>query len=229
MGVFLLPVSVLIQDRNFVLELTGTLSSLGYLVQVFSGAHELELSLRQPERRIVVLDTDAHAGSEHALIRGLAGIPGARVIALSSRAGLEDRVSGLESGADLYFAKPVAADELVAAIRAVQRRGHKTPTATAGAWMLFSRFRQVRSPAGESHALTEMESRVLGILAQSAPEVCSRKALIEGLGYDYLQYDERCLESCVSRLRKKLSAGTGENLLRSVRGGYYFVGIISVL
>ena len=147
------------------------------------------------------------------------------VIILTARVQHEDRILGLNAGADDYLPKPFEPDELLARIRAVLRRsdtaGRKGGTEmTIGDVRINSSTREVWL-AGSAVELTEMEFDLLAILMRSAGRVISRDeitlALFERAATPY----DRILDVHISHLRKKLEGG--RSLIRTIRGvGYVF-------
>jgi DNA-binding response OmpR family regulator len=93
-----------------------------------------------------------------------------------------------------------------------------------GAWRLNVTELELFTPNGKLIPLSFSECCVLKVAANTNGKLVSRKALIEALGHDYWQYDERCLETLMSRLRRKLAAYDPESFpVRGVRGrGYWF-------
>jgi len=148
------------------------------------------------------------------------------IIMLTARTHLEDRVIGLETGADNYLCKPVDMRELVSVVRARARCIKPTRTESPdGFWRVHTSDWALSSPSGEQISLTGSEYQLLHHLATSTAHGASRAELIAALGQDDLDYDERRLEILVSRLRRKIAAVVaGRNLIRSQRKqGYAFV------
>ncbi|MFZ5722328.1 MAG: response regulator transcription factor [Pseudomonadota bacterium] len=152
--------------------------------------------------------------------------PETGIVILSARGLIDDKLHGLSLGADAYLVKPVDLRELIAVVASVGRR----VAGRNGAWQLDTTRREVISPAGAAASLTHTEYLLMLQLAQAAPEVASRRALVEALGHDFMQFDERRIEAAISRLRKKLQ-GDGENSpLRSARTqGYVFAAPIRIV
>ena len=171
--------------------------------------------------------------------------PAPGVVMLTARAGLDDRVLGLQSGADHYLVKPVDRRELLAVLERVFTRvsaantgmppaaAAATTAATAapgdGAarqpmWVLDGTQLRIASPLGGSAALTAGEHRVLLHLVQSLCRPVARSALLAQLGREDNDLARRSLEVKISRLRKKLrDINDGEAPLRAEWGeGYVF-------
>ena len=149
------------------------------------------------------------------------------VIMLTARVQQQDRIQGLDAGADDYLPKPFDPDELLARIRAVLRRTEAGIPAPAealsiGAIRLNPASREVWS-SDIPVELTEMEFDLLEMLIRSAGRVVSREEITAALfDREATPYD-RFLDVHISHLRKKLE--DGRRLIRTVRGvGYVFAG-----
>ena len=147
--------------------------------------------------------------------------PGAAVVMLTARTALPDRLQGWQQGADAYLCKPVHLSELVAVVEAQLRR---RPEAACADWVIDSFHLTLCPPEGEPLGLSHAECQVLLALAQAPEQKARRRELVEALGANYLDFDERRLENIMSRLRSKIAAaGIDSAQLRAVRGlGYTF-------
>jgi DNA-binding response OmpR family regulator len=149
------------------------------------------------------------------------------VIMLTARVQQQDRIQGLDAGADDYLPKPFDPDELLARVRAVLRRTEaRIPVAadalSIGAIQLNPSTREVWS-AGVLIDLTEMEFDLLEMLIRSAGRVVSREEITAALFEREATPYDRFLDVHISHLRKKLE--NGRRLIRTVRGvGYVFAG-----
>jgi len=149
------------------------------------------------------------------------------VLMLTARDAIEDRVEGLESGADDYLVKPFAPAELLARVRALLRRSaaasaaalQEQPLAYAGL-LLDPLTRQVRR--GERQfELTPTEFDLLHYLMRHPRQVLSRQQILEEVwGYDF-GGDDNVLEVYVGYLRKKTEQGGEARLVQTVRGVGY--------
>ena len=178
---------------------------------------------------LIVLDVMLPGEDGFSLCRYVAETAGTPVILLTAKAGLAERVRGLEAGADDYLVKPFDPPELVARIRAVLRRQGRAVGATArGARLQFDRWlfhpagRELRDVAGRPVALSEAECQLLSVFVANANQVLSRDTLL-GLtrGHAPTVFD-RSIDTQISRLRRKLGTmPQGEALIRSIRGVGY--------
>ncbi|MFZ5757852.1 MAG: response regulator transcription factor [Pseudomonadota bacterium] len=186
-------------------------------------------SLRSPE--VVLLDIGLPGEDGFSIAARLRrSHPDIGIVILTARGLIEDKLHGLHAGADAYLVKPVDMRELVAVVASVSRRLPSRDGSAGDIWKLDTTRREVISPAGSVTTLTHTEYRLLLQLAEASPEIASRRALVEALGHDFLQFDERRLEAALSRLRKKLKGDSEESVLRSARThGYVFAAQIRIV
>jgi two-component system, OmpR family, response regulator CpxR len=147
------------------------------------------------------------------------------IIMLTARADQQDRVAGLNWGADDYLAKPFGPQELLARIRAVLRRTEHAPDTAGlriGDIVLKTHSRTV-TQGGRQVPLTSFEFDILSILMRMAGHVVSRDKIAEVLYNRESTPFERAIDVHVSHLRKKIELD-GQVRIRTVRGtGYIFV------
>lgn len=174
---------------------------------------------------LVVLDLGLPSLDGRELLRRLreAGM-GTPVLILTARGSVEDRVAGLNAGADDYLTKPFSFAELVARIHALLRRGREPRTSTlcVGDLNLDRLTRQVRRGA-RTVELTAREFNVLEYLMRHAGEVVTRTMLAEHVWGDHYDSLSNLIEVFVNRLRKKLEADGARRLLHTVRGAGYVI------
>ena len=163
------------------------------------------------------------------------------VLMLTARDDQTDRIIGLEMGADDYVAKPFAARELLARIKAVIRRTRMLPpnlqvTEAArvlafGRWRLDTTARHLLDPEGTVVALSGAEFRLLRVFLDHANRVLSRDQLLNlTQGRDAELFD-RSVDLLVSRLRQRLGDGAREqSYIKTVRSeGYVFSMTVTVV
>ena len=146
---------------------------------------------------------------------------GMPVLILTARSSWQEKVEGMDAGADDYLAKPFHMEELLARLRALLRRGseHASSEWRCGAIVLDTRAARVLV-AGHPLTLTSHEFKLLQLLMQKKGEVLSRTELSEHLYPQDEDRDSNTIEVFVARLRKKLPEGS----IETVRGlGYRLV------
>ena len=144
------------------------------------------------------------------------------VLLLSARGEVNDRVEGLNLGADDYLAKPFVLAELVARLRALVRRGNepKPQLLRVADLTLDTVTRQARR--GETNFdLAAREYRLLEFLMRSADRVCGRMTILEKVWDYHFDPGTNLVDVYVRRLREKIDAAFEHKLLHTVRGAGY--------
>jgi two-component system response regulator MprA len=145
------------------------------------------------------------------------------VLMLTARDAIENRVNGLESGADDYLVKPFAPAELVARVHALLRRIETRPESQAAAYLdIFLDPVTHEARRGDMNlSLTVTEFNLLHLLLRHPRQVLERTQILrEVWGYDF-GGDDNVLEIYIGYLRKKLEAGGQPRLIQTVRGVGY--------
>jgi two-component system alkaline phosphatase synthesis response regulator PhoP len=188
--------------------------------------------LRREHPDLVILDLmlpDRDGWDVTRVMRGDANLADIPIVMLTARVEHQDRIEGLELGADDYVTKPFHPGELLARIGAVLRRSQRGPAASrrirVGALTVDVDDHRVEFK-GQAVPLTPTEFGLLRTLAEHRGQTLTRLEMIEkGLGYSY-EGIERTVDSHVRNLRRKLAeAGAAEDLVETVFGvGYRFSG-----
>ena len=147
------------------------------------------------------------------------------ILMLTARGGLEERVEGLDAGADDYLAKPYHFPELLARIRALLRRGPALAAAvlTVEDLAIDSRSRSAER-AGRPIQLTSKEFALLEFLARRRGEVVGRAEIAEHVWDDSFDPMSNLIEVYIQRLRRKIDDGHAVKLIRTRRGAGYTLG-----
>ncbi len=150
----------------------------------------------------------------------------ARVLVLTARGDVSDRVQGLDAGADDYLRKPFAVAELLARVRALERRGPHWLADVVRVGSLEVDLRQRRARVRERDLLlTAREFEVLACLVRAEGRVVLRGAILEEIWGEQSERTAASLEVILSRLRRKLAQAGEPHLLRTHRGlGYSIEG-----
>jgi DNA-binding response OmpR family regulator len=154
---------------------------------------------------VVVLDRDLPSVHGDRVCRELvrAG-SSSRILMLTAAADADDRVDGLEMGADDYLGKPFAFDELIARIRALGRRGPGTPTIVTRGDLVVDRARHRASRGAQPLALTRKEFGVLEQLAGADGATVSSEELLEHVWDSTVDPFSNIVAVTIARLRRKL-------------------------
>jgi two-component system, OmpR family, response regulator MprA len=210
-------------DRKLTDMLRRTLSYAGYQVLTAATGREALDKTRRQRPDLVVLDWMLPEMDGIDVVRALRMPNAPPVLMLTARDAVEDRVTGLDSGADDYLVKPFAPDELLARVRVLLRRTSVDPSALPIGYAdltLDPLSREVYRGA-RSIALSPKEFDLLGYLLRHPRQVLLRDQLLEAVwGYDF-DGNANILEVYVGYLRTKTEAGGEPRLIQTIRGVGY--------
>lgn len=209
-------------ERKLADYLCKGLTENNYVVDVardgINGLH----AAREGSYDIVLLDVMLPGIDGYTILKELRRDKPTHVIMLTARDQVEDRVRGLEGGADDYLVKPFAFSELLARIHAVLRRGSTQESTTLELGDLnLDLVRRRVTRAGERIDLTAKEFKLLALLLRRHGEVISRTVLAEKVWEMNFDGDTNAIEVAVRRLRAKLDDPFDTKLLHTVRGMGY--------
>lgn len=142
------------------------------------------------------------------------------VLMLSARDMVEDRVRGLDAGADDYLVKPFAIEELIARLRSLHRRRDSSPVMTSGVLRLDPSTRTVHR-AGRVVALSAKEYALLEYLMRHAGVVLTRTMIAEHVWDFTFEQASNVVDVCIKRLREKIDADGQPSVIQAVRGVGY--------
>ncbi|HQS58799.1 MAG: DNA-binding response regulator [Gallionellales bacterium 35-53-114] len=200
------------------------LSENGFTVDLATdGVDGLHLALTG-EYDIIVLDVTLPGKDGWNVLTELRRSQQTPVIFLTARDKVEDRVKGLELGADDYLVKPFAFSELLARIRTLLRRGKvQQPDVLKIADLELDPLRR-RATRGQSRIdLTAKEFSLLHLFLRRQGEVLSRTFIAEQVWDMNFDSDTNVVEVAMRRLRAKIDDGFGQKLLHTIRGMGYIM------
>jgi two-component system, OmpR family, copper resistance phosphate regulon response regulator CusR len=186
-----------------------------------NGVDGLHLATTEPYD-LIILDVSLPGKDGWQVLAGLRASKSTPVLFLTARDRVEDRVKGLELGADDYLVKPFAFSELLARIRTVLRRGqHSEPEALKVSDLELDAIRRRVLRAGERIDLTAKEFALLHLLMRRQGEVLSRTLLAEQVWDINFDSDTNVIDVAVRRLRSKVDDPFQSKLIHTVRGAGY--------
>ncbi len=151
----------------------------------------------------------------------------APVLMLTARSLVEQRVEGLDAGADDYLTKPFALAELLARVRALVRRGlHSGNARLQYADLELDRHRHRATRGKEVVPLTSKEFALLELFLLHAPELVTRTEIIEHVWDRHFDSETNLVEVYVNRLRQKIDQNRPAKLIHTVRGIGYRLGAL---
>jgi DNA-binding response OmpR family regulator len=172
----------------------------------YDGASGLDKALLN-RYDVVVLDRDLPKVHGDAVCAAMAGAHSeARILMLTAARSVEDRVEGLNLGADDYLPKPFAFTELAARVRALGRRSPSAPPLATRGDIVFDRSRRRVSRDGRPISLTRKELGVLEVLLVADGAVVSAESLLEQVWDEHADPFSQAVTVTVARLRRKLGA-----------------------
>jgi len=216
-------VLVIEDDTTLGHALQEFLADQGYAVDWLADGDKASGALAGQPYDLLLLDLNLPGRSGLDILRQLRQdgnqIP---VLIVTARDGLDDRVAGLDAGADDYVTKPFDLPELAARVRAFGRRraGQAQPLIEAGQLVFDTVGREVRAN-GQRLSLSVRELSVLEMLMARAGRVVTKRQIVNSLSAWDADFSENAVEVYVYRLRKRLE-GTGASI-QTVRGFGYLL------
>ncbi|MEO5966057.1 MAG: response regulator transcription factor [Candidatus Limnocylindrales bacterium] len=215
---------LIVEDEPAIAEAVKTaLAADGHASDIVGDGRDALEWTSSYEYDLVILDVilpglDGFATCSALRERGVA----APILMLTALDGVEDRVTGLDRGADDYLAKPFAMDELRARVRALGRRRleERVPVIRIGDLQLDPATLGVRRGLREVR-LTAREFALLELLARHPGQIFPRERLIEALWNADFAAESNIVEVYIRSLRRKVDEGRRDGLIETVRGAGY--------
>jgi two-component system copper resistance phosphate regulon response regulator CusR len=215
---------LLVEDDDTLRESATTfLRASGFAVDpAATGKMARELAAVSPYDA-VVLDVRLPDDDGFSLCTALrARVPAPRILMATARDGVEDRIAGLDLGADDYLVKPYALGELVARVRALLRRpDHAAPTTLQVADLVLDPATREARRGSRVIALTTKEFAVLEVLMRAPGRVLTREFIGEHAWDDNFDPMSNVIDVYIARLRRKVDGADEAPLLSTVRGAGY--------
>jgi len=213
---------VVVEDyADFREVLVEALALEGYNVRGVSSAEEFAEQAAHLPVDLMLVDLNLPGEDGISLVRRMKqSQPNIGVIMITARAQADQKAAGYDSGADLYMTKPVALDELRAAIRSLSKRLLKTISSQ----MLTLDVAQghLIGIEGQIVTLSPAEISILSALSRALENRLEAWQLMEAIGKSTDSYAKAALEIVIVRLRKRLiSAGAAPSSIRAIRGWGY--------
>lgn len=226
-------VTILDDEPEIRSMLADALEEAGFRTMGFGRATEFEAALKSTAPDVCLVDLSLPDKDGLTLVHRLALEQGAAVIIISGRAQVQDRITGLELGADDYIIKPFDPTEVVARVRARLRKerpvAQSSNTARFNGWTAFFDRYILQDDAGEETTFSHAEGEVLRLFLESPKRLISRAHMQETLGGAAGESFDRAMDVRISRLRTKLREDPkNPRLIKTIYGaGYIFLGDVT--
>ncbi len=221
-------------EASLRVDLADFLSVMGYAVSGAATAAEARAHLLSAPFDAVILDIGLPDGSGFDILAEIRSRKlSCGVVMLTAYAEPDDRIKGLEDGADAYLVKKATLREVEATLRSVLRRlpARHSPSLDAAltGWTFDRIDWRITAPNGATANLSGIEAAFLMALAECHGKVCPRDRFVEVMGRAG-SFDERSLDDVVKRLRKKINKATSMDVpIKAIYGsGYIFTANLTV-
>ncbi len=211
-------------DRKVATFIQKSLEEEGMAVDVLNDGDDAGIQSQMVDYDCVVLDLMLPGRSGFQVLRDIRSRkPELPVLILSAHAAPEERVAGLNGGADDYMAKPFILAELSARIRALLRRGKPRDTKLRVADLEIDTIRRRVSRGGRAIALKPKEYALLEFLVNNCDRPVTRSHIIEHVWDIHFDSISNVVEVHINSLRNKIDRGAPMPLIHTVRGVGYMV------
>jgi two-component system copper resistance phosphate regulon response regulator CusR len=200
-----------------------------FAVQMVSTGLEAQRMAAEQPYDVVLLDLNMPGAGDLDVLRGIRSKkPDLPVLIVTAASQVEERVRGLDAGADDYLAKPFAFAELAARIRAVLRRGNRTINAVLRVDDLeIDRVTHAVHRRARPIELSPKEFALLEFLMRHAGQPVARTAIVEQVWKMRGDTMTNVVDVYINYLRRKIDSGSDRPLIRTIRGVGYQIGVNS--
>ncbi|MEI8033047.1 MAG: response regulator transcription factor [Chlorobiaceae bacterium] len=229
-------------DQDLRESIVKYLTLAGYEVTGASSALEFYQQVSEQSYSVAILDVGLPDQSGLVLSQYLRSNTDMRIIILTARSTLDDKLAGYNSGADIFIVKPVDIRELTASVSSLlgrvscdllgqrcDERHVKLVRRESEEWCFISSKWLLKTPCGKEIKLTSKEIEFLNLLISEGNKAVARRNLLKELEYLNNDYGNRSLESLVNRLRKKITNVCENCPIQTNHGiGYSFSAAIAI-
>ena len=215
---------LLVEDESRVASFIAKgLREQTYAVDIAADGEQALYHAAENEYDLVILDVMLPIKDGHTVCRELRGSGfGAPILMLTARAAVDDRVAGLDSGADDYLAKPFDFKELLARLRALLRRSKALrPAVVRVADLALNTGSHAVTRGGKAVSLTAKEYALLEFLMLHENRVMGREQIAQHVWDESFDPFSNVIDVYIKRLRAKLESGGGKRMIRTRRGEGY--------
>lgn len=227
----------IIEDSPEILKLlSDSLADAGYQIQSYSRASDFENAMQQVQPDLCIVDLGLPDKDGLNLVSNISNACDAAILVISGRAALQDKIVGLELGADDYLAKPFEMAEVIARVRALIRRKTSSLPVQSNAvykfagWTMDSQKFVLTDEDGVEQRLSASEVGLLQFFLERPNRLVTRDQLCDELNDqgDEFAFD-RAIDVRVSRLRSKLrDPSRNPKIIKTIYGaGYIFISDVN--
>ncbi len=214
--------------------LSAALTDAGFETRSFSRASEFEQHIPKLTPALCIIDLGLPDKDGLAVVANMAAQSGAAILIISGRSNLQDKIVGLELGADDYITKPFEMAEVVARVKALLRRGRgqpvsSDPTMSFQNWTVDLNQLQLTHDDGTIERLSHAESQLLRMFLAQPKRLITRDQMLDALSDGAADTYDRAIDVRVSRLRSKLRDDPNDpQVIKTVYGaGYIFIADVT--
>ena len=229
-----LPVIAIVEDNAEIANLVvKALEDAGFRAASFSRARDFERAFESLEPAVSIVDLGLPDKDGLTLVNAIAAKSDCSILIVSGRSAVQDRIVGLELGADDYMTKPFEVAELVARTRALIRRSQPSDvSAGSGKVVRFSGWEVdldqhlISHQSGLSRRLSSGECQVLQIFLKAPNRLITRQQILDQLDDGTGEFYDRTIDVRISRLRSKFNdQASNSEIIKTIYGaGYIFIG-----